>query len=141
MHHDSKPAAGKRAREIGLRKVIGASKPSIRRQVYSELAAIVTISFILAVVLVYLFLPKLNALSGKTLTLSISGNFGLLLCMLGIAFVTLVISGTYPAFYLSSFSPAKIMKPGAPAGSEGSSHNQFPNHQSRNSQSGRFAEV
>jgi putative ABC transport system permease protein len=112
--------SGKRAREIGLRKVIGASKSSIRRQVYSELAAIVTISFILAVVLVYLFLPKLNALSGKTLTLSISGNFGLLLCMLSIAFVTLVISGTYPAFYLSSFSPAKIMKPIASAGSGGS---------------------
>ncbi len=113
--------AGKRAKEIGLRKVVGAGKPSIRRQVYSELAAIVTISFILAVGLVYLFLPRLNALSGKTLTLSLSGNFGLLLLMIGIAFVTLMISGTYPAFYLSSFSPAKIMKPGASAGSGGSS--------------------
>lgn len=113
--------AGKRAKEIGLRKVIGANKSSIRRQVYSELAAIVTIAFILAIGLVYLFLPKLNALSGKTLTLSISRNYGLLLCMLGIALVTLIISGTYPAFYLSSFSPAKIMKPGASAGSDGSS--------------------
>ena len=102
--------SGKRAREIGLRKVIGASKSSIRRQIYSELVAIVTIAFILAVILVYLFLPKLNALSGKTLTLSLTENFGLLLCMLGIAFVTLIISGTYPAFYLSSFSPVKIMK-------------------------------
>jgi putative ABC transport system permease protein len=107
--------AGKKAKEIGLRKVIGANKSSIRRQVYSELAAIVTIAFILAIGLVYLFLPKLNALSGKTLTLSISGNYGLLLCMLGIALVTLIISGTYPALYLSSFSPAKIMKPGASA--------------------------
>ena len=113
--------SGKRAKEIGLRKVIGASKPSIRRQVYSELAAIVTVAFILAVVLVYVFLPKLNALSGKALTLSITEDLGLLLCMLGIAFVTLIISGTYPAFYLSSFSPAKIMKPGASAGSGGSS--------------------
>jgi putative ABC transport system permease protein len=113
--------AGKRAREIGLRKVIGAGKSSIRRQVFSELAAIVTIAFILAVVLVYLFLPKLNALSGKTLTLSLSGNLGLLLGMLGIALVTLLISGTYPAFYLSSLSPAKIMKPGASTGSGHSS--------------------
>jgi putative ABC transport system permease protein len=113
--------AGKRAKEIGLRKVVGAGKSSIRRQVYSELAAIVAISFILAVGLVYLFLPKLNALSGKTLTLSLSANFGLLLFMVGIAFVTLMISGTYPAFYLSSFSPARIMKPGASAGSGGSS--------------------
>ena len=113
--------AGKRAKEIGLRKVIGASKSSIRRQVYSELVAIVTIAFILAIFLVYLFLPRLNALSGKTLTLSLTGNFGLLLFMLGIAFVTLIISGTYPAFYLSAFSPVKIMKSPASTGSGNSS--------------------
>ena len=113
--------SGKRAKEIGLRKVVGASKSSIRRQIYSELVAIVTIAFILAVFLVYLFLPKLNTLSGKTLTLSLTGNFGLLLFMLGIAFVTLIISGTYPAFYLSSFSPVKIMKPASSTGSGNSS--------------------
>ena len=108
--------AGKRAKEIGLRKVIGASKFSIRRQVYSELVAIVTIAFVLAIFLVYLFLPRLNALSGKSLTLSLTGNLGLLLFMLGIAFVTLIISGTYPAFYLSAFSPVKIMKsPASPS--------------------------
>jgi putative ABC transport system permease protein len=113
--------SGKRAREIGLRKVIGANKSSIRRQIYSELAVIVTIAFILAVILVFFLLPKLNALSGKVLTLSVTGNSGLLLCMLGIAFVTLMISGTYPAFYLSSFSPVKIMKPAASSGSGHSS--------------------
>jgi ABC-type antimicrobial peptide transport system permease subunit len=102
--------AGKRAKEIGLRKVIGASKSSIRRQVYSELVAIVTIAFVIALVLVYLFLPRLNALSDKSLTLSLAGSLGLLLLMLGIAFVTLIISGTYPAFYLSAFSPVKILK-------------------------------
>jgi putative ABC transport system permease protein len=113
--------SAQRAKEIGMRKVIGAGKPSIRRQAYSELGAMITVSFILAVGLVYLFLPKLNALSGKTLTLSLSGHLGLLLCMLGIAFLTLMISGTYPAFYLSSFSPAKIIKPGASASPGGSS--------------------
>jgi putative ABC transport system permease protein len=113
--------SGKRAREIGLRKVIGANRSSIRRQIYSELAVIVTIAFILAFLLVFLLLPKLNALSGKALTLSFTQNFDLLLCMFGIAFVTLIISGTYPAFYLSSFAPAKIMKPAASSGSSGSS--------------------
>jgi len=102
--------SGKRAKEIGLRKVIGASKSSIKRQVYSELVAMVAISFGLAVVLVYFFLPKLNALSGKTLTLSITEDSGLLLGMLAIALITLIVSGAYPAFYLSSFSPLKIMK-------------------------------
>ncbi len=109
--------SGKRAREIGLRKVIGANRSSIRRQVYSELAVMVITAFILAVILVILFLPKLNVLSGKALTLSITGNSVLLLCMFGIAVVTLMISGTYPAFYLSSFSPVKIMKPAASTGS------------------------
>lgn len=113
--------SGKKAKEIGLRKVIGANKASIRRQVYSELAAIVAVAFILAIVLVYLFLPRLNALSGKSLSLSLPENLGLLLSMLGIAFVTLLISGTYPAFYLSSFTPVKIMKSAASTGSGNSS--------------------
>jgi len=117
--------SGKRAREIGLRKVIGANRSSIRRQIYSELAVIVTIAFILAVIMVFLFLPKLNALSGKALTLSLTENFGLMLGMLGIAFVTLMVSGTYPAFYLSSFSPVKIMKSAASTGSGHSSLRKF----------------
>jgi ABC-type antimicrobial peptide transport system permease subunit len=113
--------AGKRAREIGMRKVIGASKSSIRKQIYSELFVIVTIAFILAVILVDLFLPKLNTLSGKTLTFSITENFGLLVSMLSIAFVTMIISGTYPAFYLSSFSPVTVMKSATSTGSSKSS--------------------
>ena len=113
--------AGKRAKEIGLRKVVGASKSAIRRQVYTELAAIVTTAFVLALVLVYLFLPRLNALSDKSLTLTLAGSLGLLLFMLGIAFVTLIISGTYPAFYLSAFSPVKILKSARSTGSGNSS--------------------
>jgi putative ABC transport system permease protein len=109
--------SGKRAREIGMRKVIGASKASIRKQIYSELFVIVTIAFILAVILVDLFLPRLNALSGKALTFSITENPGLLISMLGIAFITVIISGTYPAFYLSSFLPVKVMKAAPSTGS------------------------
>jgi putative ABC transport system permease protein len=113
--------SGKRAREIGLRKVIGASKSLIRRQIYSELTVIVAVAIILAVILVDLFLPRLNALSGKTLSFSITENPGLFIGILGIAFVTLMISGTYPAFYLSSFSPVKTMKSAASTGSSKSS--------------------
>ncbi len=113
--------SGKRAKEIGMRKVIGASKSSIRKQIYSELLVIVTISFILAIILADLFLPRLNALSGKTLTFSITENPGILISMLGIALVTMIISGTYPAFYLSSFLPVKVMKAAASTGSSKSS--------------------
>ena len=56
----------KRAKEIGLRKVIGASKPLIRRQIYSELFIIVTISFILAIILSIAFLRRTPSLSACT---------------------------------------------------------------------------
>jgi ABC-type lipoprotein release transport system permease subunit len=109
--------SGKRAKEIGLRKVIGANKSLIRRQIYSELFVIVTISFILAIILSIAFLPQLNSLSGKTISFSVSENSGLLIIMFGIAIFTAIISGTYPAVYLSSFSPVKVMKSDAPIGS------------------------
>jgi predicted permease len=102
--------SGKRAKEIGLRKVVGASRFSIRRQIYSELFVTVTIAFLLAIALSIAFLPKLNSLSDKTLTLSIAGNSSMLIAIFGIALVTAIISGTYPAFFLSSFSPLNVMR-------------------------------
>lgn len=111
--------SGKRAKEIGLRKVVGASRSLIRRQIYSELFITVTISFMLAIVFSAAFLPKLNSLSGKMLSLSITGNSSMLMCLFGIALLTAVISGIYPAVYLSSFSPVNAMKTSV---STGSSH-------------------
>jgi putative ABC transport system permease protein len=105
--------SGKRAKEIGLRKVVGASKASIRRQVYSELIVTVIVAFLLAIVISVAFLPKLNTLSNKTLSLSITENSSMLIAMLGIALLTAIISGTYPAFYLSRFSPVNVMKTSA----------------------------
>ena len=111
--------SGKRAKEIGLRKVIGARRSSIRRQIYSELFVTVTIAFLLAIILSAAFLPKLNSLSNKTLSLSITGNSGMLISMFGIALLTAIVSGIYPAFHLSRFSPVNVMKPSV---SKGSSH-------------------
>jgi putative ABC transport system permease protein len=108
--------SGKRAKEIGLRKVVGAGKSSIRRQIYSELFVTVSIAFILAIALSIAFLPRLNTISDKTLSLSITGNSSILIAMFGIALLTAVISGTYPAFYLSSFSPVNVMKTSASTG-------------------------
>ncbi len=113
--------SGKRAKEIGLRKVTGASKFMIRKQIYSELFVIVTIAFILAIILSIVLLPELNTLSGKSLSFSITDNSGLWVSMLGIALFTALISGTYPAFYLSSFSPVKVLKSGTSTGSTNSS--------------------
>jgi putative ABC transport system permease protein len=117
--------SGKRAKEIGLRKVVGASRSSIRRQIYSELFVTVTIAFILAIVLSVAFLPELNSLSDKTLALSITGNSGMLIGLFGIALLTAVISGTYPALYLSSFSPVNVMKTSASSRSSNSNLRKF----------------
>ncbi len=102
--------SGKRAKEIGLRKVVGASRSSIKSQIYSELFVTVIVAFLLALVLSVVFLPKLNTLSNKTLSLSMTGNSSMLIAMFGIALLTAIISGTYPAFYLSRFSPVNVMK-------------------------------
>ena len=109
--------AAKRASEIGLRKVIGASKTMIRRQMYTELFVIVTAGFLVAIGLVAAFLPKLNTLSGKTLAFSLAGKSVLIVIILGIAAVTAVISGLYPALYLSSLPPARVMSSSASRGS------------------------
>ncbi len=109
--------AAKRAMEIGLRKVVGASKSLIRRQVYTELLVVVASAFVLAILLAIAFLPKLNALSGKTLGFSDMGNSGLPVIMAGIAMFVAIVSGTYPAFTLSSFSPVRAIKSRFQAGS------------------------
>jgi len=109
--------AAKRAAEIGLRKVVGASRTAIRRQVYTELAVVVTSGFLAAIGLAAAFLPKMNALSGKTIALSLAGKGGLIAVILGIAIFTAAVSGLYPAFYLSALSPARAMRPSASAGS------------------------
>ena len=106
--------SGKRAKEIGLRKVIGAGKASIRRQIYSELYVTVIFAFMLAIILTVAFLPMLNILSDKSL--SLTGNSSILIAMFGIALFTAIISGAYPAFYLSSFLPVSAMKTSASLG-------------------------
>ena len=109
--------SGKRVKEIGLRKIIGASKLLIKRQIYSEIFVIILLALILAIFLVMLLLPELNMLSGKSLSISIVENSGLLFIMLSLAVVTAIISGTYTAFYLSSFSPVRVLKAANSTGS------------------------
>jgi predicted permease len=109
--------SGKKSKEIGLRKVIGANRALIRRQIYSESLLMVTIAFILAILISLALLPALNTLSGKTLSFSDTVNSGMLTAMFAIALITAGISGTYPAFYLSRFSPVKVMKSGFSTGS------------------------
>ena len=102
--------SGNRAKEVGMRKVAGAHKIDIIRQFYGESILLASIALLLAVVLVWLLLPVFNNLAAKELSLDIPGNLSILLGLLCIAIVTGIISGSYPAFFLSAFQPVMVLK-------------------------------
>jgi ABC-type antimicrobial peptide transport system permease subunit len=100
----------KRTKEVGLRKVIGASRHNIITQFYGESLFMTIISFIAAVLLVLLLLPAFNNVSGKQLTLDLMKEPVFLLGLLGIMLITGLVSGSYPALVLSSFKPVDSIK-------------------------------
>ncbi|HRG78426.1 MAG TPA: ABC transporter permease [Cyclobacteriaceae bacterium] len=98
-----------RAREIGVRKMSGATRSVLIRQFMMESLLITTLAVIFSLLLVYLSLPLFNAITGKELTLSVTDSktiFGTLAILL----FTGVLAGGYPAFLLSSLKPATILK-------------------------------
>ncbi|UCE21723.1 MAG: ABC transporter permease, partial [Candidatus Aminicenantes bacterium] len=99
-----------RAKEVGMRKVAGAHKADIIRQFYGESILLAFISLLLAMILVWLLLPVFNNLAAKELSLDISRNLSILLGLLCIAMMTGIISGSYPAFFLSAFQPVMVLK-------------------------------
>ncbi len=101
-----------RAKEIGMRKVVGAEKADIIRQFIGESIILSAIALLVAIGMVYLFLPAFNNLAEKQLTLNIAGNVSTLFLLIGVILFTGLASGSYPAFLLSSFRPANILKRG-----------------------------
>jgi putative ABC transport system permease protein len=104
-----------RAQEVGMRKVIGAEKRQIIVQFLGESMLLAFLSLVLAVLLVTVFLSFFNSLSGKQLALS----FGNPIAVLGFVGVTLLVgllSGSYPAFFLSSFEPVAVFRGSLRAG-------------------------
>lgn len=102
--------SAKRAREVGLRKVVGARRAQIIRQFYGESLVMTITALGFALALAEALLPFFNRVSGKNLNLDFSGNFVIYLTLIGIALFTGIISGSYPAIYLSSFLPTKVLK-------------------------------
>ena len=101
--------SSQRAREIGVRKVIGAQRKSLITQFITESVAMSFIAFLLALVIVVTLLPAFNYLTGKHLTPeNLNGSF--LLGIIGIALMVGVVSGSYPALYLSSFKPVAVLR-------------------------------
>ncbi len=100
--------ASRRIKEIGIKKAIGVHRKTLVFQYLTESLLMTFLSLCIAIVLVVIFLPQFNAVTGKHLMFEYDSHF--LLAGLGIILLTGFISGSYPAFYLSGFSPALALK-------------------------------
>jgi ABC-type antimicrobial peptide transport system permease subunit len=105
----------KRAREVGIRKAIGSLRRQLIGQFYVESVLVAFFALLFGLILVQLLLPFFNEVSGKRMTILWSSPFFWLLC-LGFALITGLIAGSYPALYLSSFQPVKVLKGSFSAG-------------------------
>jgi putative ABC transport system permease protein len=99
-----------RAREIGVRKAVGAERKEIILQFLGESVLVAWCAFILAVVLTALVLPGLNKLSGQELSMHMLLSWKVVAPILLVPFVAGIFSGLYPALFMSSFQPAKVLK-------------------------------
>ncbi|MCD4747083.1 MAG: ABC transporter permease [Bacteroidales bacterium] len=109
----------KRSREVGIRKVAGAHRSMLIRQFLTESVVLTVISLIISVGLCYILLPNFNNISGKSLDFSFFSNSSFLLSLISIIIILGLLSGTYPAFFLSRFKPINALK-GKPT--KGSGH-------------------
>ena len=100
--------ATRRLKEVGIKKVVGASRRELVIQFLGESIILSFIAVAIALAIVALLLPQFNQLTGKEMILSF--NSRLLLSILAIALVTGFIAGSYPALYLSGFKPITILK-------------------------------
>ena len=104
--------ARKKAKEVGMRKAIGAYTHQLWKQFLSESVIITLVALTIALIAVAMVLPFFNSLSGKVLTLSFVFNWEYLSLVIAITVLTGLLAGLYPAIYLSSFTPTEIFRSG-----------------------------
>ncbi len=100
----------KRAREVGLRKVVGARRIQIIRQFFGESVVLTIVALGFSLFIVEALLPLFNILSEKNLKFDLSGNMAIFASLVGIVLFTGLLSGSYPALFLSSFLPGRVLK-------------------------------
>jgi putative ABC transport system permease protein len=108
--------ANKRAKEVGIRKTVGAYKRQLRGQFLGESVLLSFVALFLALLLIRIFIPFFNSISGKFLAVSKLFHSGNGLVLVGIALAAGLLAGMYPAFYLTRFDPARVLKGGAQSG-------------------------
>jgi putative ABC transport system permease protein len=109
-----------RAREVGMRKVVGSRQAPLVVQFLSESVVLTVISLIISVILLLILLPKFNLLAGKSFDVSILYSPVVIISAIGVILVAGIFGGSYPAFFLSRFSPVTVLKGEITQGSAGS---------------------
>jgi len=102
--------SSKRSSEVGIRKVLGAQKGSLVKQFIGESLLMSMIAFVIAFAVTELLLPAFSGISGKQLSLDFSKQWFIIIGFFLLSIITGLLAGSYPAFYLSSFQPVKVLK-------------------------------
>lgn len=102
--------SSERAREVGVRKVMGSDRVQLIRQFLTESVFISFVSLALAIATIQLILPFFNDLAHKDLSLNLLGNTMIGPLLLGFALLVGLLAGLYPAFYISAMKPVEVMK-------------------------------
>ena len=111
--------SARRAREVGLRKVVGSSRGALILQFLSESVILTILALWISGILMMLLLPSFNHMAGKSFDLSILVAPIVLASIFGLVILIGVLGGSYPAFYLSRFSPVTVMKSDAGSSKSG----------------------
>ncbi|MFD0793927.1 ABC transporter permease [Mucilaginibacter litoreus] len=108
-----------RAKEVGIRKVVGAAKGELAGQFIGESVVLCIIAFLITLALSALLLPTFNQLSGKVISPGIFSNSSYILILFVVAVIIGVLAGIYPAAVLTSFKPVMVLKGRFSAGTKG----------------------
>jgi putative ABC transport system permease protein len=109
--------ASTRAKEVSLRKTVGAGKGQLKRQFIQESVLLALASLVIAFILCSWFIPSYNGIFGENLALSLFFKSKNLLLLIATTFAVGILAGLYPAFYLTKFEPAEVLKGGPQPGS------------------------
>ncbi len=110
--------SAQRAKEVGIRKVVGAERRQLMQQFLGEAVLLNLFALFLAFGLVEFFLPVFNRLSSKEMAINYFDNLPLLGGIMTLSLLAGIFSGSYPAFFLSAFQPVKVLKGGFSSGSK-----------------------
>lgn len=113
--------SGTRAREIGIRKVLGSVRKQLILQFLTESVFLTFVSVIIALLLVKIFLPAFNNLAGKQIEIYYIKNLSFIPGLFAAIILVSILAGSYPAFFLSSFNPVSVVKKNLKAGKKGGS--------------------